>query len=362
MKTIPENGRAENPLIIPVFIMNAGCPNLCIFCNERIAAGNFTTQITQSFFDSQIAAYLSWNKDKSRRVEIAFYGGNFTGLPPDCQARLLSWAGKYIRDKAAHAIRISTRPDYIDRETLDFLQSRFVRTVEIGVQSFNDDVLRLACRGHDAASARLAVRLLKENGFETGIHLMAGLPGDTKESFAQTLQVAASVKPDTARIHPVLVFKDTPLARQWQAGRYRPLSVEEALDWCTLAWEALVPAGIRIIRFGLQMTPEMSEAGAVLAGPVHPSLGSLVHAAVFYSAALKLLKNVPPQTRRLHFLVHPRDLSCFRGYRNENTQAIKKLYPDAEIVIDSGPGAMCGRLTAATETAGPFSVDIAGFH
>lgn len=218
MKTAHENGRREYPLVIPVFIMNGGCPNRCIFCNERIAAGNFSEQITQSFFEARVESYLSWSKSKSRRVEIAFYGGNFTGLPLEKQTLLLSWAGKYIRNRTAHAVRISTRPDYIDDGKLDFLEAHSVRTVEIGVQSFNDEVLRLACRGHDADCARQALILLKSRGFTTGIHLMAGLPGDTKESFTQTLEITASVKPDTARIHPVLVFKDTPLARQWQDG------------------------------------------------------------------------------------------------------------------------------------------------
>jgi len=361
VKTTPENGGSQNPLVIPIFIMNGGCPNRCIFCNERIAAGDFSPRITKSFFDARVESYLNWSKNRPRQVEIAFYGGNFTGLPVATQTLLLSWAGNYIRKGVVHAIRISTRPDYIDDGKLDFLEAHSVRTVEIGVQSFNDEVLRLACRGHDADCARQALTLLKSRGFTTGIHLMAGLPGDTKESFTQTLEITASVKPDTARIHPVLVFKDTPLARQWQDGLYRPLGLEEAIDWCTLAWETLAPAGIRIIRLGLQITPEMASEGALPAGPLHRSLGSLVHGSVFYSATLKLLSDVPQQARRLKFSIHPRDLSRFRGFRNKNTHAIKKLYPGAQIVIDSGPGAVCGRITVSTETAGPFSADIAGF-
>ncbi len=362
MKTAPENGQPETPLVIPVFIMNGGCPNQCIFCNERIAAGDFSPQITKSFFDSRVESYLRWSKDKPRRVEIAFYGGNFTGLPVGMQTLLLSWAGNYIRAGAVHTIRISTRPDYIDAGVLDFLQAHSVATVEIGAQSFNDEVLRLARRGHNAACIRQALILLKNKGFTTGIHLMAGLPGDTKESFVQSLEITASLKPDTARIHPVLVFKDTPLARQWQDGLYHPLGLDEAIHWCALAWETLAPAGIRIIRLGLQITPEMAADGALPAGPVHPSLGSLVQAAVFHSATLKLLKDVPHQTKRLEFSLHPRDISRFRGFRNKNTRAIKKLYPGAQIVIDSGPTAICGRITVNTETTGPFSVDVAGFH
>lgn len=352
----------ESPLIIPIFIMNRGCPERCIFCNEKIAAGDFVSEVIKSFFDAEVDSYLRWNKDKLRRVEIAFYGGNFTGLETDYQERLLSWAGAYIQKGQVDSIRISTRPDYIDGERLDFLRSRGVRTVEIGAQSFNDEVLRFACRGHDGRTTVQAIKLLKEKGFKTGIHLMAGLPHDTLERFMETLACAVHLKPDTARVHPVLVFKDTPLASEYREGRYRPLSLDEAIQWCRLAWETLAPEGIRIIRFGLQMTPEMSKEGAVLAGPMHPSFGSMVHSAVYYSATLKLLRDIPKPSRCLRFLVAKRDVSHFRGFGNNNMEAIKKLYPDAEIVIDSGPEAFPGRLSIVTETEGSFSVDIPGIQ
>ncbi len=350
----------ESPLIIPIFIMNSGCPERCIFCNEKIAAGNFAPEVIKSFFDAEVASYLRWNKDKLRRVEIAFYGGNFTGLATDYQERLLSWAGAYIQNGRVDSIRISTRPDYIDDDRLDFLRSRGVRTIEIGAQSFNDEVLRFACRGHDARTTIQAMKRLKEHGFTTGLHLMAGLPQDTRDRFMETLTCAVSLKPDTARIHPVLVFKDTPLAEEFRAGRYRPLLLPEAVELCRLAWETLVPQGIRIIRFGLQTTPEMSRQGAVLAGPMHPSFGSLVHSAVFYSATLKLCMDIPKQTRNLRFLVHKHDLSYFRGWGNKNIASIKKLYPDAEIVIDTFSNARPGRLSVATEAGESFSVDIPG--
>lgn len=340
--------------------MNSGCPQQCTFCNEKIAAGNFAPEVIKSFFDAEVASYLQWNKDKLRRVEIAFYGGSFTGLAPDYQKRLLSWAGIYIQKGQVDSIRISTRPDYIDDDRLIFLRSRGVRTIEIGAQSFNDEVLSSARRGHDARSTIRAMKLLKEHGFTTGLHLMAGLPQDTRDRYMETLACTVSLKPDTVRIHPVLVFKDTPLADEFREGRYRPLSLDEAVELCRLAWETLTPAGIRIIRFGLQMTPEMSKEGAVLAGPIHPSFGALVHSAVFYSATMKLFKDIPKQTRALRFLVRKRDLSYFRGVGNKNIESIKKLYPDAEIVIDSVPNTRPGRLFVATEAGESFSVDIPG--
>lgn len=348
------------PLIIPIFIMNRGCPQHCTFCNEKIAAGNFSPEVTQDFFDAEVASYLRWNKDKARRVEIAFYGGSFTGLSPDDQKRLLSWANIYIQKGQVESIRISTRPDYIDSEQLIFLHANGVRTIEIGAQSFNDQVLDHIGRGHDARATETAMQLLKARGFKTGLHLMAGLPGDTRESFLSTLKRTVELQPDTVRIHPVLVFKDTPLADELLCGRYSPLTLEEAVDWCRLAWETLAPAGISIIRFGLQMTPEMRQEGAVAAGPLHPSFGSLVYSAVFYSATLKLLGNVPEHTRILRFGVAKRDLSNFRGFGNQNIEAIKRLYPNAQIVIDSVREQLPGHLSLNTGAGESFSFNIPG--
>lgn len=360
MKTAPETHKIKKPLIIPIFIMNSGCPQRCIFCNEKIAAGDFAPEIIKSFFDAEVASYLRWNKDKRRNVEIAFYGGNFTGLEPDYQQRLLSWAGAYIKKGQVESIRISTRPDYIDDDQLTFLRAAGVRTIEIGAQSFNDDVLRCANRGHDGQATILAMQLLKAHGFKTGLHLMAGLPGDTRKSFMETLLRTTELRPDTARIHPVLVFKDTPLADEYHLGRYQPLSLTEAVKWCQLAWEVLTPAGIQIIRFGLQMTSEMRQEGAVLAGPLHPAFGSLVYSAVFSSATLTLLGNIPKHSRMLRFHVANRDLSNFRGPGNKNVETIKKLYPDAQIVIDSVREGQPGHLTLDIETGQSISFDIPG--
>jgi len=352
--------RQEKPLIIPIFIMNGGCPRQCIFCNEKIAAGNFAPEISKSFFEAEVNSYLRWNKDKTRRVEIAFYGGSFTGLPPDDQRRLLSWADVYIKKGLVGSIRISTRPDFINDDQLHLLHACGVRTVEIGVQSMNDEVLRKACRGHDAEAAVHAMKLLRAHGFQTGVHLMAGLPDDTQDSFLETLARVIELRPDTARIHPVLVFQHTPLAEEFKKGHYQPLGLDEAVEWCRLAWETLTPAGIRIIRFGLHVTPDMAREGSVLAGPLHPAFGSLVYSAIFYSAALRLLRVIPKQARRLHFCTSSRALSNFRGERNRNINAIKKLYPNAQIVIDSIIEGDPGRLSLVTDTGESLSLDIPG--
>ncbi len=358
--THPKLSEREKKLIIPVFIMNRGCPNRCIYCNQNISAGAFNTLMTREYLDGEIQSYLQWNKDKLRAVELAFYGGSFTGLPRDEQERLLSWAAPYLQSGKIESIRISTRPDYIDQDTLLFLRRFGVRTIELGAQSFDNEVLRQSGRGHDANATVFAMKLIKEQGLTCGLHLMTGLPGESRESFLDSLEKTVALRPATVRIHPTLVLSGTKLADTYISGQYLPLSLSEAIFRCLLAWEMLTPAGIRIIRFGLQITPEMHSEGAVLAGPMHPAFGSLVYSAIFFEATKKLLADYPKPARQLHFIVSHQDLSNFRGHSNSNVHAIKKLYPDARIVIDSDPAGVSGRITLKTEMGQTLTLDIPG--
>jgi histone acetyltransferase (RNA polymerase elongator complex component) len=347
-------------LIIPIFIMNSGCPHRCIFCNQKITAGNFPLQITKEFFDAEVQSYLTWNKDKSGNVEIAFYGGSFTGVEPSYQEQLLSWADSFIQNGFVDSIRISTRPDYISKKNLPLLKKYGVSTVEIGAESFVDEVLRYAQRGHDSASIVKAVTILKEHGFKTGLHLMAGLPRDTKEGFVYSVDKTIELKPDTVRIHPVIVFGGTALAEEFREGKYEPLELSRAVELCRLAWGKLSIAGIRVIRMGVQMTPEMEKDGAVLAGPIHPAFGSLVLSSLFYNYTIKFLENIAPDAKELHFNLSEQDISNFRGWNNMNITAIKKLYPSANLIVDSVPGHPRGEIAVAVDSGQYFNLKIPG--
>jgi len=350
----------SNPLIIPIFIMNSGCPHRCIFCNQNVTAGNFPLKITKEFFNSEVKSYLAWNKDKSRKVEIAFYGGSFTGVSPDYQEELLSWAYSFIQGGLVNSIRISTRPDYITENNLPLLKKYGVTTVEIGAQSFIDEVLQFTQRGHDSAAIIKAMKFLKDHGFRTGLHLMAGLPKDTREGFIYSIDKTIELQPDTVRIHPVIVFSGTTLAEALREGTYNPLKLSDAIELCRLAWEKLSAAGIRIIRMGVQLTREMEKDGIVLAGPIHPALGSLVLSSIFYDHTIKLLDKVSPNTNELRFSLSERDMSNFRGLNNVNISAIKKLYPRTNLIVESFPNQTRGVISVATDSGKTFTLNIPG--
>lgn len=342
--------------------MNSGCPHRCIFCNQKITAGNFPLKITKDFFDSEVQSYLAWNKNKSRKVEIAFYGGSFTGVDPTYQEELLSWAYSFIQNGLVHSIRISTRPDYITESNLPVLKKYGVTTVEIGAQSFIDEVLQFAQRGHDAAAIVKAMIILKDHGFQTGLHLMAGLPKDTEEGFLYSLDKTIELKPDTVRIHPVIVFSGTALAEELRKGEYKPLELSDAVELCKLAWQKLSEAGIRIIRIGVQLTKEMEKYNAVLAGPMHPALGSLVLSSVFYDHTIKLLDKISPDTKELRFDISERDGSNFRGLNNMNISAIKKLYPSTKIIVRSSAEQKRGAISVNTNSVECFTIEIPGIN
>jgi histone acetyltransferase (RNA polymerase elongator complex component) len=331
-------------MIVPLFLMNRGCPHRCVFCNTRQIAGKFEEPLTEEHMRRMAAFYTGHGKTKSKPVELAFYGGNFTGMEEQEQVRLLEVADALIRDGIIHQVRISTRPDDLSSGSFDLLAKHQVRTIEIGAQSMMDDVLSLARRGHTAEDVSRAVRLAKDRGFSVGIHLMAGLPGDNEEKFAETIQKVIALRPDMVRLHPTLVFQETPLAAMYQAGEYAPLTLSEAIALCKRALVQFEKARIPLIRLGLQETELMKAPGSILAGPFHPAFRSLVEASIFMDMATRLLLEGDVAGSKASFSVSPRDVSSFRGEKNGNIRALMKHFGLDGIDVHPDPALERGTL------------------
>ena len=321
------------PLIIPIFVVYKGCPNRCVYCNEKITAGDYPDRITEKQFRDTVDGYLNTASKDRDHIEIAFYGGNFTGIDIDYQTELLRFAEPYIKEGRVQSVRISTRPDYIDHSCTRLLLKYNVTTVEIGAQSMIDKVLDRSRRGHSSDDVKSAVNILKESGLKSGIHVMAGLPGDTKEGFMYTVAEIIKLNPDTVRIHPTIVLKDTPLAEAYMRGEYRPLSMDEAVFLCSYAFSRFRGAGISVIRLGLHNSEEMRKKGSIIAGPCHPAFGALVEGSIFLDMASRLLTLAKPLNEAVTFSVSPRDVSRFRGLKNYNISTLKNRYGIANIVL-----------------------------
>ena len=243
--------------VIPIFVPHLGCPHDCIFCNQKSISGQ-KKQITAKDVKDTIEEYLKSFKEKDSYKEVAFFGGSFTGIEPEKQEELLSAAYEYIKDKKIDSIRISTRPDYINKEILKRLKKYKVKTIELGVQSTNNYVLATAERGHTFEDVKKASKLIRWYGFELGHQMMVGLPDSTKQDELNTAKDLIKLKPKIVRIYPVLVVKNTKLEKEYNNGEYEPLSLVQAVERCKEIVYLFNKKKIKVIRIGLQNTTEIS--------------------------------------------------------------------------------------------------------
>jgi len=263
----------KKQITIPIFIPHEGCANSCVFCNQwRVT--NTTIKTTPELIKNTIEKYLLTAINRVEKIEIGFFGGSFTGLSQERQKKYFENIAPYIESGLINSIRISTRPDYIDAHKLKILKENHVETVELGVQSFSDNVLKASGRGHSSKDSINAFYLLKENNFRVGIQLMPGLPEDTYTDSIQSAIKTAELCPDDVRIYPTVVLKDTQLEKLWAEGNFAPMSIEEAVELCSEIYGILTEKRINIIRMGLH--PMDISAGDVLIGPYHEALGFMI--------------------------------------------------------------------------------------
>ncbi|MCD8198621.1 MAG: DNA-deoxyinosine glycosylase [Phascolarctobacterium sp.] len=316
--------------VIPIFIPHAGCPHQCVFCNQKAISGE--ARATFNGAKRQIEKWLSFIKP-SKGNEAAFYGGSFTGLAPDLQEKLLSLTDDLLKTGTVGSVRISTRPDYIDEKRLTLLSRHGVRLVELGVQSLDNDVLKMAERGHTAEQTGNAVKLLKKKGFETGLQLMVGLPGQSFESVKITAKKAAALKPDVARIYPVLVLKGTPLAGKLKKGDYQPLNIDDAVRQSSYLYKELTKAGVKVIRVGLQPDSELCAEGNIIAGPFHPAMGELVQSFLLREKITPRIKKVKGDA----LVCFPADMeSKVRGLKNSNVAFWRDTFRNKKVILKKG--------------------------
>ena len=309
------------PFVIPVFIPHRGCPHCCLFCNQHAITGADEDSAASVNVEETIEIWLKRNLGKEE-VHLAYYGGSFSCLSRREQERLLIPAQRYLQDGRIHEIRISTRPDCLTDDKLEYLRSKGVGTVELGVQSFSDRVLQLSRRGHDADGSRAAIRLLREKGFSVGIQLMLGLPGETSRSFMQGIKEAVAWVPALVRLYPALVLHGSDLADWFQKNEYRPLSLAKAVIWTAKAKEMLNSAGIPVVRMGLQ--PSTSLEQQLIAGPYHPAFGELVLSRQWFCQMRQKLAELDTG-ETLTMLLSSQDISAVVGEKRRNIIRLNRL-------------------------------------
>ncbi len=319
--------------IIPVFVPHLGCPNDCVFCNQRRISGSLSPARPEDVA-AAIDRALSLTPPGTRR-QLAFYGGSFTAIPDAEQEALLGAAQPYLERGDIVSIRLSTRPDAIDGAVLARLKRHGVETVELGAQSMSDSVLALSGRGHTAADVEEASRAVKAAGFRLILQMMTGLPGSDDETDIGSARSIAALGPDGVRVYPTVIVRDTALFDLWRAGRYKEHTVEDAVRVCARIVPIFEAAGIPIIRMGLNPTEDLSGGDAV-GGAYHPALGELVRARIMRGRAEALLEGTAPGAD-ITLRVNPRLMSQLVGQHGANRAYLRekfalkrlKILPDA---------------------------------
>ena len=265
---------SKNHYIIPVFISHEGCPHQCVFCNQDKIAGKYevtTAKDVEKLIDDYLETIYG-----NATLEVSFFGGTFTAIAESKQRELLGVAKKYKEDGLIDYIRLSTRPDAILPYILNYLKEYKVDIIELGVQSLDDEVLKLSGRGHSVKDVEIASRLIKEWGFTLGHQIMPGLPGDSFEKDIETTKKSISMKPDICRIYPSLVIKETPMEIMYNRGEYIPYTLDEAINISGEMLKLYKEAKVKVIRIGLQPTETITTGKDIVAGPFHPAFRELV--------------------------------------------------------------------------------------
>lgn len=303
---------------IPIFVPHIGCPNDCVFCNQRTISGK--NEFRLDTVEKEIEETL---KTLSLRVpQIAFFGGSFTGIERGLMIQLLEIANRYIKEGRVDSVRLSTRPDYISEEILDILEKYNVKNIELGIQSMNEKVLTLNRRGHTADTSRHAMELIHSRGFGLTGQMMTGMYGATAEDEMYTAR-EISRWADSARIYPTVTFRGTALADLWDSGEYTPLSMKETVERGAAVYRIFTENGVDVIRIGLQST-EGLHTNEVLAGEYHDAIGEMILSRVRLDELRETAKNKNAENGVMTFSVPRRLLSQYLGQKKINSEILEK--------------------------------------
>ncbi len=308
---------------IPLFIPHMGCPNACVFCNQRTISGHddFKIENVREEIESALATISS-----DMHTEIAFFGGSFTGIDRSLMVELLELAEEYVKLGKVQSIRLSTRPDYINAEIIEILLRYSVKTVELGLQSLDGDVLCASKRGHTVFDAERACGEVKAAGFDLIGQMMIGLPSSDAKKEIMTAERICLLGADGARVYPTVVFFDTELAEMTQNGEYTPLDTESAVERTKNVLDVFDRYKVPCIRVGLCASENLSDAERTMAGASHSAIGELAMSRLFLERICDRLDKIGSKGGRAVIYVPKGAVSKAIGQKKANKMAICRKY------------------------------------
>lgn len=328
---MPEFSMKKKHFNIPVFIPELACPFQCIYCNQKKISGCLKVPSPEEI-NKIITDHLSTIPQENSETELAFFGGNFTGLHLKEQESFLKLVQPYIVQGRISGIRISTRPDYINPEVLDLMKKYRVMTIELGAQSMDNDVLRLVGRGHTAEDTIAAANMIRDQGFSLGLQMMIGLPGDTLPKAVCTAKKITALKADNTRIYPALVIRGTALEKLYLAGKYHPLTLDLAVQWSKELLLIFEEANVNVLRIGLHPSEGLLSGEELVAGPFHPSFRELVLTAVWKDLFAPLLHE---KGQHIEIAVAPQQLNYAIGYQSANRNLLLNHFKSVSFISNN---------------------------
>lgn len=306
---------------IPIFIPHRGCPNDCAFCNQKKITG-VDTEVSAESVKDLIAKSLE-TADENSVIEVAFFGGSFTGLDIETQRGFLKTAGEFF--PRVKGIRLSTRADYINEEIINLLKEYGVTAVELGVQSTDVDVLCMNLRGHGFDEVKRAAKLINEAGFELGLQMMLGMYGSDFKKDIKTAEDIISLNPKTTRIYPTVVLKGTHLEKLYNEGAYTPYTIEEAVECAKEVYLKFKESKVTVLRMGLHSSEDL-DSGSVVAGPYHPAFGEMVFSLIYRDEIEKEIIKMDYSDCKLTLIADKREVSKIVGQKRSNINYFRAKY------------------------------------
>jgi len=281
--------------VITVLTKPYPCPGKCIYCPTE-------TDVPKSYLADEPAvmrAILNKYDAKSQvetrlksltaqghpidKIELIIIGGTFSFLPRDYQEQFVKECFDALNGKKSDHIAeaktqnetaksrcvgltLETRPDYIDKNEVDWFRYLGATRVELGVQTVFDDILKSNNRGEKVQDTVNATKLLKNAGFKICYHLMPNLYGSTVGRDKEMFQIVFTdyrFKPDYIKIYPCMVIAGTPLHDLWKCAEYKSYTDQELKEIIKYA-KSIVPYWVRIMRTIRDIPAPNIASGSVL--------------------------------------------------------------------------------------------------
>lgn len=308
---------------IPIFLPELACPYRCVYCNQFSITGNddiVKPEDVKNIIDSHLASF----KEENRFVEVAFFGGNFTGLPVKMQNDYLEVVQPYLDKNLVHGIRCSTRPDYISLQRVKEIKHLGMRNIELGAQSTNDEVLNHCKRGHTYNDIVEASQIILSEDITLGLQMMIGLPYDSEEKDFQTARDIVSLGAKETRIYPCIVVNDTELETMYRNGEYKALSINEAVSRSAKLYSYFIENQVKVLRIGLHASDEL-DGSAYVAGPYHKNFAEMVFSRI-WKENLKTLKSENLRSKDIIINVPESQINHAIGWKGENKKMLSEWF------------------------------------